>query len=1634
MRIMIGRPFGFLTRAAGFSGIAPALVALSLVGCAEERAPISRVQPNALAKSFFVGTDLEGTEDDPEFYKRGTVIDVGYGAGQDGLFTATYAQPVSRIRWEITEKTLNARLSFERVVGTDGNGESLEGVEFKATNDGQIVASYAIESHFDIRREYNPQTGEELNVVVENTQDRPWYARKYFRIDWAQNLVTDSYDYDTLSMLGVLGGIDYDPIAYTVLDPDDPDAPHFVPDEGYFDVTNKVYATPKTVDISSLGVGFDELPACLLSSNFSGGTDPWGNCNPIEITLRESYRRITDTDYEPMDHDGVRFRAIGAFNFNYRRGYDRHYGMLDSEWNRFISRYNIWQRSHYYEDPESMTGAIACATEATTEAPTGDPTADPNRDDNGDGTADECDGAGSGSRCDVYKQKCTLPYRERSVATQPWYIAGDRSMFDPTNWAVEEWDLALKTAVQTARLVECRRTGGADCEAAYPMWTGQQEDNDEAVRIAHDVQVCQRSVGWDAEQCADYARDAARELARARGNENDPATLAIGEVVTLPSVIVLCNNPVEDSDHPACGRRGLAPRPGDIRYHIVQNVEAPQVPSPWGILADGDDPVTGEKVAGWMNIWTHITDIAAQGLVDLVRYTNGELSTEEITNGKYVRDWAGAARLGANGAFPTLSKAELDARVAAATHTDREIVGRINERELPGELKNVLHAAKARVLDVEARSDVASPSLARVQTTLAAARGTAVESALLNPAMFALAGVPGGAALGGTAKDVASPLALNNPLVRTRLHELRENALAKRGACVLDEAPEPTSMTGLADILKYKFPPIDGETASERHDRYERMLTYVKRRFHYAVIAHEMGHSVGLRHNFVSSSAPLFYRPQYWQLRTKNGSVTTPCTEAVEDGSTCVGPRYWDPVTEEEQSQLINMWMQSTVMDYPGDLSQDMLGLGITDFAAARFFYGDTVSVYAEPSHASGTRVGTGITLATDTFGGLLGIRYGIKGSAGQGADDFHYSALQQNYGMVRGCYDAEAVPPRDWSDAVDGYFDPVLDGHVVGIDGRQTKCRQTPVDYLGFTELRQPTDAELNGGYYRGGPSVHDATGRTRVPYAFASDNWADLGNVSVLRHDNGADPYEQVQFLVTTKEVRHILDNYRRNRSTFSVRGAADRSFARYNMKLQGIAGGMGFFASIYNDIGLGAGYDFEMLWPYVVNLTARDNMIASTVAFDHFTRELSRPQPGEHYRRPETFADPVFRSASDPDDLFQADAQAVALMIPNGATGYLRDVGFGGHLLENAMSSSNGDFDVEFTENAGSYYDKINTALLLAESEDRFVSQSRRDFYDARFRAVGLADVFPDGFRRTVANALTGDRSLLAPRIETDETGLPLLDSAADVERDPFAALYPARPLGWVSLWPAKAPEVCFSRLGRAACTDFSRTKGFAPDVPANTAAIDPQIGWEVQKFFVAWTIALIKANEKTPWLDQMRLYRLGPNATPEFEDRIEWQDPSSGELYYAKTFGTECLFGDAADACAGGSVVQKGIAARVLEYANALTEKAYQLDETNYPGSDTVRPGFNELGRAMVARHPSGEAIVKSDPAVRRITGLGMLQVLPPCDQNVDPECTPLTVDQNHFAFELESYRSVPEFLWQAGTVYGLFGEPRERGIF
>ena len=78
----------------------------------------------------------------------------------------TPSQPVSRIKWAITEDHLIARLSYERVKDSDHKGIG------GPVENGIVVASFKITKQFDVKRDYNPQTGEQSNVWVENDQDR----------------------------------------------------------------------------------------------------------------------------------------------------------------------------------------------------------------------------------------------------------------------------------------------------------------------------------------------------------------------------------------------------------------------------------------------------------------------------------------------------------------------------------------------------------------------------------------------------------------------------------------------------------------------------------------------------------------------------------------------------------------------------------------------------------------------------------------------------------------------------------------------------------------------------------------------------------------------------------------------------------------------------------------------------------------------------------------------------------------------------------------------------------------------------------------------------------------------------------------------------------------------------------------------------------------------------------------------------------------------------------------------------------------------------------------------------------------------------------------------------------------------
>ncbi|WP_373046494.1 hypothetical protein [Vulgatibacter sp.] len=1610
-------------------------------GCAEEREPISWVQPNVLDKTFFVGKDLQDPADDPEFYTQGTLIDVGYGASQNGLFTSTYAQQTSRMKWVITEDSLVARLTHERIEGSDGKGIK----ESALQNEGVVVASFKIQSHFDIQKQYNPTTGEELNVIVENTTDRPWNERKYFRVDWSSNENVDAYDFDMLSMLGIFGGVKYTPMKYFINDPMDPNAPHFATEEGYFDVTTKVFAEPGEIDLRRFGWGIDSFPSCFLPADFLGGTAPAGSCNPVELTVRHSFRRIEPTDYEPADWDGHRFRAFGAFTAE-RYGYTRRYGMTDDKWHRFIARYNIWERSHFYADPVNMEGAIECYT---------DRSSIPNLDDDANGTADECEGVTAatglaGSQCDTFNQKCTLPYRARTQKPIAWYYTtgSNPEFFEPSHRATHDWDVAFRSAGMVAKYTECVATGGEAeaCKAEFPVLDGQQIDNDNATFLANEVDFCRDSGKPEAECVA-----LAESIGQDRGFSAGVIALA-----KRPEALVLCHSPVEAKDPAACGgprlpegitaeqcteamtatgnampecRKALNARIGDLRYHQVNVIQAPQTPSPWGIMVDAEDPLTGEKVAASVNVWSHVNDFISQSLVDTARFIKGELTAQDVTDGTFVGDWVGAMQAvgNGNGMAPKFSKADREKAIADFSKVDVEQLEAIKTSAI-GQDMNLRQ--QIRDFDQMLRTDIVADAYAPTTNAIhyearrERALGSQVEAELSNIYMQQLAGTAG-LPLTDMNRAFSSPLRGNNPVMMRELRRMKELALADRNACMLSmaEAPAPIATADIANLLEAKFGAFNpNDSKAVQLERAERMRKFLARRMHYNVMAHEMGHSVGLRHNFVSSSDAYSYRPQYWQLRTANGTQTELCSDYDADGA-CVGPRYFDPITQDEKDNFLQMFMQSTVMDYAGEYLQDMIGLGVYDFAATRMFYGHTIAVHADTSYNVGTPRGTGMIEKADNFGGTVGIQYSIgEDNDPSSSTSMHYSALQNAFQLIKDCepVDPSKFQPSTWNEELDGEWHPTFDGYIVQVGGEYTRCKQQPVDYVPFQTLRAAVP-RVESGFNREGPTV-DKNGRTRVPYGFATDRWADLGNLSVYRHDNGADAYELFDFFITSQEMNHIFDNYRRNRTTFSIKGAAYRTLGRYNEKMRDGAKGLGLMANIYRDFALENGWDFNTLWPFIADLNFGDNIMASALAFDHFTRQLARPEPGPHYLPTRgnfnVAEDGVLRS--DLDTI--SNPGRTRVVVPNGATGvYGMNVSYGGKLVENTLAEDRdkGEYAAEYTLNAGSYYDKVFTPMLMTESYDNFISDSRRDFTDPRYRAVSMADLFPEGFRRWLGNNLTGDDQLKGVRVAADDNGRPVLEDGT--------SKFPKMGLGWTQWWPVDGPRTCFTSATLGLPGEGSGNYLACDQAPVNTAVIDPQVGWEQQKFLIASTLMFLPENQKQYWLNRMWVWELGTDNDPGFQNRIEFHDPV-GRIYVAKTFGKEEIYG---------KVVEKGISARVLEYANELLAKAYvvtPVDNTGDGVADWYEPVFDSAGQPVIRFDPQIAGIDENGNLVRNREGCNetLMARYDGGDATALDEMN-CTCEENVACDALSKYTAVPYFLREAIGAFGL-GGPGMKGIY
>ncbi len=310
-------------------------IALFVGGCADERPPRSFVQPNVIKKA-----DLAGT-----WYYIQTVTDAP--PTSSFMFIGNSSE-LMKIKFDIQEKTLYARRAYEQIVGSED-----QYTQDPAKYFGQPVAAWAISSQFDIIRDYNPTTGEELNKIIESTE-RPWNEREFVRVDWSTNLIGA----DDVVGLGINfffeDGASVESASYWESDPTSPDAFHmeradasdtdFSPGEAnYLDITNKWVVSPTIEQICYEENGVTQCfsaPKCFLAYQ----TD---DCASQIVKVRHAFAKISPKhDFEPRNWDGVQMQLFGIWDVGLNRlTYNRQYGVTNSGIVRHAARFNVWQKS-----------------------------------------------------------------------------------------------------------------------------------------------------------------------------------------------------------------------------------------------------------------------------------------------------------------------------------------------------------------------------------------------------------------------------------------------------------------------------------------------------------------------------------------------------------------------------------------------------------------------------------------------------------------------------------------------------------------------------------------------------------------------------------------------------------------------------------------------------------------------------------------------------------------------------------------------------------------------------------------------------------------------------------------------------------------------------------------------------------------------------------------------------------------------------------------------------------------------------------------------------------------------------------------------------------------------------------------
>ncbi|MEM8606833.1 MAG: hypothetical protein AAGF92_06995 [Myxococcota bacterium] len=883
------------------------VVALAFLSqsCGNERAPVDRVGTNAVQKSFF---------ENSSWYFSRTVIDVDYEGGLLGSFPGDAAldfqgsdlASIPRIRWVIEEETLFAFRDYELVEGAN------PGSPEPGSMLGQPVAAFEIEKHFDIRRAYNDATGEELNIIEENDTDRPWFEREFMRVNWADNILPGYYGQIT-ELNEIVGNFERQSANLFIQEQSEfPDSWqtrfHFMECDGLDDESEactdderpwaddypkeELYAFDfVTQEILAPGNVPDPFfgEVNFCLSNFVDSPI----CSSVATYVRNSFLRVSDDrQYVPVNWVDSRFERAGYFRLE-RPTVDRSDGADDPAFfSTDFLNYNINRHNIWYDWWDED----------------GDP----------------------------------VPHADRRVRPIIFYTTPElpAHLVGTSFEVASRWD---EVFMQTVRRLQGRP------DASYPDVACQDTDPDRYCACTRDPDdgtvlnpTCPgrydpfespaaaeaRGVANPYDCYIDVPNGAQPNLQRADLEDDDFYgwfdARQVGSECVLQLRVNACNKATIAENGGT--REGLeCQERGDARFKFLSYVDQPGTGF-LGIATLRGDPVTGEILIGDANIGGPALDSYRTTALQMYDLVNGDLTNEEFLTGEDVRLY-----------LENLDRVQLPARPrtdfsvglqhGSALAVDRQAVD--NRMAAFAQRAQLLSGPNGRANTfVDRRADLVGTDIEyRVMQTM---------ETLMLAGIDTIPDGYGPADIDDSVLDQVSPF-------RRPMHEQMRH---------FDDLESTASRNNVMMPNEFVDNSVLFFVNQHRDWSRARLEIGLNQLLYFHTQLHELGHCLGLRHDFGASTDTENYDDEYYQIAERfplpdPDDYDIDGTPGLDANEQVAFERALDLARGKRELAGIDAHMDSSVMEYIAQwYGRTTTEAGRYDVAAVSYGYGDLVEVY----------------------------------------------------------------------------------------------------------------------------------------------------------------------------------------------------------------------------------------------------------------------------------------------------------------------------------------------------------------------------------------------------------------------------------------------------------------------------------------------------------------------------------------------------------------------------------------------------------------------------------------------------------------------------------------------------------------